>query len=243
MLPDEWAQYQQVSLQLPATDPNLRLPDLEILPPSDLMILTNSELGTRQLKFTTSIQNNGPGVMEIWGHSDATSQKTIVVQHIATAGEAVKKVVVGEFVYHPEHVHFHYGNFARYEVWSIGPEGNLEAVLSVTDKVSYCLRDDVNAELPGVDQPQTFIGCNAQRQGITPGWIDVYKFDLFGQTVDISNLSDGVYALLNFVDPDRQLWELNADNNSSVVFFRLEDNRVSIVDYSEILCGSSNCAD
>lgn len=247
VIPSQWADFLQVaSVSVEsklAADPNLRLPDLGILPASNLMILTNADTGNRQLKFTTSIKNDGPGVMEITGHSDVTSEMTIVVQNINALDGTDKQVVVGEFVYHPNHEHFHFGNFARYEVWSITSDGSLETLLSVTDKVSYCLRDDVQIEDAEITGPQTYVGCNRARQGITPGWIDVYGFELFGQTIDISNLPDGIYALLNYVDPDNQLWELDLDNNYSVTFFRLEGSRVTVVDNSEIPCNSIDCED
>ena len=247
VLPAQWAEYLQFA-SIPvesklAADPNLLLPDLGILPASNLMIITNADTGNRQLKFTTSIKNDGPGVMEIMGHSDMTSEKTIVVQFIDALDGSEKQVVVGEFVFHPDHEHFHFGNFARYEVWSITQDGTLETLLSVTDKVSYCLRDDVQIENAEISGPQTYVGCNRAKQGITPGWIDVYGFELFGQTIDISNLPDGTYALLNYVDPDNQLWELDLENNYSVTFFRLEGSRVTIVDNAEIPCNSSNCDD
>ena len=247
VIPSQWADFLQiasVSVESKlAADPNLLLPDLGILPASNLMILTNADTGNRQLKFTTSIKNDGPGVMEITGHSDATNEMTIVVQNINALDGSDKQVVVGEFVYHPNHEHFHFGNFARYEVWSITPDGALETLLSVTDKVSYCLRDDVQIENAEITAAQTYVGCNRARQGITPGWIDVYGFELFGQTIDVSNLPDGIYALLNFVDPDNQLWELDVDNNYSVTFFRLEGSRVTVVDNSEIPCNSTDCED
>ncbi len=245
VLPEDWIDLLDlipITAQAnPLDDPDLILPDLAILPPEDLMILSNSDTGGRQLKFSTSIQNSGPGRLEIWGHSDPTSLKTIVVQKVNETTGKVKDIVVGEFVFHPEHAHFHFGNFARYEVWSIGPQGSLEALLSVTDKVSYCLRDDIQVDAGGRPEPQTYVGCNRDRQGITPGWIDVYKFDLFGQTVDVSNLPDGAYALLNYVDPDHQLFELNQENNSSMVYFQLEGNRVSVLNSSQVLCEVLDC--
>ena len=247
ILPGEWETYRELSAGLleneTPVDANLILPNMSVLPPTDLLILTNADTGGRQLKFTTSIQNNGPGVMEIWGHSDPTSGKTIVVQHINTIDGGEKKVVVGEFVFHPEHHHFHFGNFARYEVWTLGPQGTLETLVSTTDKVSYCLRDDIQVDIPGIDFDQTFQGCDRQRQGISPGWVDVYKYDLFGQTIDITSLEDGIYALINYVDPDHQLWELDHEDNAGMVFFQLAEGRVRIVDYSEIPCDGSTCGE
>ncbi|HMN63027.1 MAG TPA: lysyl oxidase family protein, partial [Anaerolinea sp.] len=89
---------------------------------------------------------------------------------------------------------------------------------------------------------QTYLGCNRGVQGISPGWIDLDRYALLGQTVDVTNLADGYYALINYVDPDRQLWELDQENNAAMVFFRLEGGRVSTVEYEQIVCDAANCA-
>ncbi len=213
-----------------AGNPNLLLPDLMALPPEDLVILSDAGTGQKQLRFTTAIQNNGPGNLEVWGYSDPTSAKTIVVQEVSTVDTVGKKVVVGEFVFHPEHDHWHLGDFARYEIWVLGPEGTLDERAAATEKVSYCLRDDAQAEDVSADQAQSFTGCNHQRQGITAGWIDIYSYELPGQSVDISALPDGVYVLLNIVDPDKFLWELDRENNSAGVIIEIEGDRVTVLE-------------
>lgn len=232
--PQEWVDFEQVSARLSreelaeATD--LLLPDLFSQTPSNLLILANSELGTKQLRFTTSIQNDGPGPIEIWGFSDDAVEVTTVVQHIYTVSGATKKVVVGDFIFHPTHDHWHLSNFARYELWTLNAEGGLETRVAVTDKVSYCLRDDSRSDNSDPNVKQTYMGCNAERQGISPGWVDVYRYELPGQELDISGLPDGTYVLVTHVDPDNLLWERDRENNATAAFIQIEGMRARFVD-------------
>ncbi len=232
--PADWAVMEKLYARLnkeavtSATD--LLLPDIFSQTPSNLLIITNSELGTRQLRFTTSIQNDGPGPIEIWGFSDNAVEVTTVVQHIHTAQSDTKKVVVGDFIFHPTHEHWHLTNFARYELWTVDQNGNLEERVAVTDKVSYCLRDDSRAGVSDPNVKQTYTGCNNERQGISPGWVDVYRYELPGQELDITGLPDGVYVHLTHIDPDDLLYETNRENNATAVFIEIEGLRVRIVE-------------
>jgi len=211
------------------------LPDLVTLPPSQFGIRTYSVTGKRLLRFTNSIQNNGPGAAEIWGYSDPVSEKTIVVQSIYTAdGSPSKNVVAGEFIFHPEHDHWHVEEFARYELWSLDLGGALETIIAISEKVSYCLRDDARSELPDAPRQQTYMMCDQKKQGITIGWIDVYEYYLPGQNIDITDVPDGIYALRSIVDPGNQFRELNRGNNAATVYLEISGDRVSAVDITEI---------
>jgi phosphohistidine phosphatase SixA len=219
VLPDDWAKLERLVLDSLlvslGTDPNLLLPDLVTLPPSQLGIRSYSVTGKRLLRFTNSIQNNGPGAAEIWGYSDPASEKTIVVQSIHTVdGSLLRNVVVGEFIFHPEHDHWHVEGFARYELWSLDANGDLDTVIAVADKVSYCLRDDARSELPDAPTQQTYMMCDQKRQGISAGWMDVYEYYLPGQNIDITDVPDGSYALRSIVDPGNQFRELSRSNNA-----------------------------
>jgi phosphohistidine phosphatase SixA len=239
VLPDDWVKLERLVIDSLivglGTDPNLLLPDLVALPPSQFGVRTFSVTEKRMLRFTNSIQNNGPGPAEIWGYSDPTSEKTIVVQSVHTVdGSPEKNVVVGEFVFHPEHNHWHVEGFARYELWSLDAAGELDAVVAISDKVSYCLRDDARSELSDAARQQTYMICDQKRQGISAGWIDVYEYYLPGQDLDITDVPDGFYALRSIVDPGNQFREMSRSNNVAIVYLDIAGNRVSIVDVTEI---------
>jgi len=216
--------------QLLTTEHDLLLPDLITLPPTDLRIRTNQSDGHKLLRFTNSIINTGPGGMELWGATNPGSGKMTVTQHIYDTEGSTRQRVVGEFFFHPEHNHWHLGDFARYEIWSIGPDGEFDSVVAVSNKISYCLRDDARSDIPGAATWQTYISCDHERQGISVGWIDIYRYHLPGQSIDITFLPDSVYALRSIVDPENNLWESDPTNNSAILYIAIEDNNVSIVE-------------
>jgi hypothetical protein len=214
---------------------DLLLPDLTTLPPTDLRIRVNPADGHKLLRFTNSIMNIGPGGMELWGDTNPSSGKMTVTQQIYNTDGSTEQRVVGEFFFHPEHNHWHLGDFARYEIWSIGTDGGLDSVVAVSNKISYCLRDDARSDIPGAASYQTYISCNHEIQGISVGWIDIYRYHLPGQSIDITFLLDGIYALRSTVDPENRLWEENRANNTSILNIEIEGNSVRIVEAREIL--------
>lgn len=221
--------------QIPATGHDLLLPDLVTLPPTDLRIRINPADGHKILRFTNSIMNNGPGRMEIWGVTNPASGKMTVTQHIYNSEDSAESRVVGEFFFHPEHNHWHLGDFARYEIWSIGTDGELDSVVAVSNKISYCLRDDARSDIAVAASRQTYTTCNHERQGISAGWIDIYRYHLPGQSIDITFLPDSIYALRSTVDPENRLWEQNPANNTTVLYIEIEGNRVHIVESREFI--------
>jgi hypothetical protein len=213
---------------------NLLLPDLTTLPPTDLRIRVNSADGHKLLRFTNSIVNNGPGKMELWGDTQPSSGKMTVTQYLYDTEGSTEKRDVGEFFFHPEHDHWHLGDFALYEIWSVGTDGKLNSVVAVSNKISYCLRDDERSNAPGAATYQTYISCDHERQGISVGWIDIYRYHLPGQSIDITFLFDGIYALRSTVNPENRLWEENLENNTAILYIEIEGNRVRIVESQEI---------
>jgi phosphohistidine phosphatase SixA len=234
ILPKEWAVLEQLAGGLvpdhPALAANFLLPDLQTRRPSGFFIRANSSTGQKMLRFTNSVINNGPGPVELWSDSNRAAEKAIVVQHIYNVDGPVKKAVVGEFIFHPAHAHWHLGNFSRYEIWSLKDGSALDALVALSDKVSYCLRDDARAQIAGAVLRQTYISCNQNRQGISVGWVDIYSYYLKGQSVDITDLPDGIYAMRSVVNPDNQLWESDYSNNAAVVYIEIRGNGVSVVD-------------
>jgi hypothetical protein len=219
----------------PTPDPNVLLPDLQTLPPFDLVIEFEAQGERRLLRFSNSILNRGSGALELLGQLNPNTGKTAVTQHIYRNDGALDEHAAGEFVFHPGHDHWHLANFALYEVWSLTPEGRLNRVLTFTDKISYCLRDNSRSDIAGAAARATYARCNRALQGISVGWIDTYEFDTPGQIVDITAVPNGIYAVRSTVDPDNQLRESNDANNSAVTYIELTGNRVRVIDNREAL--------
>lgn len=208
----------------------LLLPDLVTLPPTDLRIRVNPADGHKILRFTNSIINIGPGKIELWGDNKSGTGKVTVTQYIYTIEDSIENVDVGEFFFHPEHDHWHLGNFARYDVLSFSPDGDFDTVVATSNKISYCLRDDARSDIPDASVRQSYTSCDLERQGISIGWIDIYRHYLPGQSIDVTFLPDGIYALRSTVDPEDSLWESSRANNTAILHFEIVGNKVNIVE-------------
>lgn len=218
----------------PTSDLTALLPDLRMLPPADFMIETTPE-NTRLLRLTNYIMNWGPGRLEILGESDPVSQRTVVTQHVYRANGSYAERPAGIFIFHPAHDHWHLENFARYEVWSLTPQGELDERVALAAKVSYCLRDTGRSTLKGTPPDPLYVECLNKLQGINIGWIDSYEYDIPDQTVDISALQDGVYAVRCIVDPGDLFLEANENNNTSLSYIHITGGTVQELEPEEAI--------
>jgi hypothetical protein len=100
---------------------NLILPDLQPLPPSDLFILVNADTGGNNSALPLRSRITGRATWKC-GIFSLLAQNHCRPAYRHNCKICKKQVVVGEFVFHPEHNHWHLGNFARYEMWTISPE-------------------------------------------------------------------------------------------------------------------------
>jgi hypothetical protein len=204
-----------------------------MLDPTDLIVQVQPDK-TRLLLMSQYILNAGAGKLEVIGKSDSITQRTVVTQHVYRADKTFSQRPAGIFLFHPTHDHWHVDNFARYEIWSLANDGDIAELVALSDKVSYCLRDTGRWLFTAPRAPE-FLDCEADVQGITPGWIDSYTFDMPGQSVDITDLVDGVYALRSVVDPADRILESNNQNNAATIYFQLVNNRARALDRSQML--------
>lgn len=210
------------------TDPNLLLPDLIILPPKELYIQTSGN--QKKIRFSTTFANQGEGALELIGESDPISQTTQAKQIIYKKDGSTTSRAVGEFIFHPEHDHWHLENVNAFELWTIDAENNLQEKLASVSKISFCIQD---WEIYSIEtaKKKIYQQCNQEKQGISIGWADVYAADVEGQELDITNVNDGQYAIRSLIDPDNKILESDEDNNDNTVLIELKNN--SIIKISE----------
>ena len=206
------------------------LPDLQTLPPTDMRLVHNNYRQTTLLRLTNSVVNAGEGALEMWGTLLPGTGTHQVIQRLYDTEGGYAEQAVGQFVFHPEHGHWHLDGFSLYELWSVNPDGTLDQVLATSGKVSFCLRDIRRSRQPVVAASAAFSSCGARRQGISAGWIDTYQYYLPGQTIDVTGLPDGRYALMSTADPFNLLRESEEGNNFSLVYLNLEGGRVQVLD-------------
>jgi len=186
------------------------------------------------MRFSNSVANLGQGAAELLGEYDQREDTVRISQNIFTSDEDFITREVGEFSFHREHDHWHWDDFALYEVWSVSLDGELLERIASSGKVGYCLRDDdpllgdASTASPAARRG-VYLGCGWRRQGISVGWMDTYSLHTPGQFVDISGVPDGLYALRSTVDPDNRLLELDESNNAAVLFFTLMRNKLKII--------------
>jgi hypothetical protein len=209
----------------------LTLPDLVTLPPSDVYLVQNATRSYRIVRFSNSIANVGEGPLEIAGKWRSVAAGYEVRQRLFTsAGELALEPLLSAIDYHPEHSHWHLEAFARYELWSTVGD-SLFDVVRTSGKVSYCLMD-TDRQPAAPTARRGYASCGPSLQGISPGWADTYRAHIPGQWIDIAGLPPGVYALRSVVNPNGELRESRYDNNVGIIFFRLTDDRLTLVDGS-----------
>lgn len=207
------------------------LPDLRTVPPADLTV-EFARGGRRLLRLANLVWNSGTGPLELAGELNPSTQQTIVVQRLALPdSDRIHEYVVGEFVYHPTHGHFHLEDFALYQVWSLTPDNELYQLVATGEKLSYCLMETnvIDRDNPNFTRRRTHTDCGQETQGILPGWGDRYNAELDGQTIDITHLSNGRYALMSTANPTGALLESDYTNNTGVVIIELRNTRVTIL--------------
>ncbi|NUM43194.1 MAG: hypothetical protein HUU38_00695 [Anaerolineales bacterium] len=218
--------------------PELILPDLRTLPPTELQLEILRGLGITRVRFTNTIWNSGPGDLEMRAAPFPLPGAVQVSQVIPRSDGTLVFQNAGVFDYHDVHEHWHWEGFSIYQVWSLTPFGALDQVVASSDKVGYCLLD--MAPYPGMDAPPfpegmapaslpQYGGCVWTRQGISAGWIDAYQSYIGGQFVILTGLPDGVYALQSIVDPLNIIEEGDETNNGALVYFRLAGEALEVL--------------
>ena len=178
-----------------------------------------SELpGRTLLRLTTAMGNRGTGPMELNGGAVLPDGTQEVFQRINLEGGRSTSRLAGTFIYHAEHEHIHFDNFAAYRLRQVGAADAPGAVVAQGDKISYCLVDSArfNPALAGSPPLSINFTCE-QKQGISVGWADVYTKDLPDQWIDVTGVPDGRYWLEVIVDPENRLLESDETNNSILV--------------------------
>ena len=203
-------------------------PNLTPLPAKDLKIETRSD-GNIYLRFSATNWNKGTGPLElIAGEIDSVNKKRNVYQRIYSDGGTFRDVLVGSFVWHEAHGHFHFEEFAKYILQPVNAPGGSERI---STKTTFCIidTDRIDIHLLGASKFAVYTTCNSDKQGMSVGWGDTYKYYLAGQEINITGLPNGDYNLTIEVDPKNLILETNDSDNTSTVLIRLQNGRVKIV--------------
>lgn len=192
-------------------------PDLRTLPPTDLRFDTvSTEDGTGiVLRFSNSVWNAGQGPLEL--HGDPNGDASIIQRVYDDGGGFADYGVNSDFVFHPDHDHFHFADFAEYQLWTdraykrwaAGRPGRQELPLT-SAKTTFCVMDTGLFEALAETPPQGFYNeCGTSVQGLSVGWRDTYGWWLPDQWIELGDtaLPNGNYVLRSVADPLNRVYE------------------------------------
>jgi hypothetical protein len=223
------------------------LPDLIGQPAQDLSIQESG--GTRNLRLATTVANAGAGPLEVYpvsggdcdGDGNPANDRLAyqrVFRDVDGSGDFSRAVDVdsaahlaGCMIFHPAHMHWHFEDFASYQLREPGSG----TVVAANSKVSFCMIDSspFYPALPGFAASRFFTSCDQDdAEGISVGWGDTYGSSLAGQTIDVTGLPDGDYCLAVTGDPSDILRESDEQDNEAVtpIFLSEASVRASAAD-------------
>jgi Lysyl oxidase len=228
-------------------------PDLKTKEPFGLRFDTATINGTthKVLRFSNTVWNAGEGTMELRAKTVRTSsgKKSRVTQRIYDDAGGYTTKNVGDMIFHAAHNHFHFENFATYELWTRADYDSWLAsgraqgqAIKRGTKTTFCLMDTDHLQptLTGSPPHPYYYQCSKTLQGISVGWGDTYGSHLAGQWIDLgtgSYLSDGCYVLRSVVDPSERLYESATKSepsresqqaNEGVTFFKVEGGAITV---------------
>ncbi len=209
-------------------------PDLEALLPDKLEFFRLGD-GTYVLRFTSTVWNSGEGPLELEAPtSPQTGKSGQLYQNLydaAVGGTRVsRRKVAGRISYHATHNHFHFNDFASYQLLRRDGAGAYVPIGEGT-KTSFCIIDSVLVTGPYAAR---YDRCERVRQGLTPGRGDTYAFNLPEQWVEVGPepLVDGRYALQVTADARHLLAEGGGEreqNNAATGYFTVTNGAIGPV--------------
>src|SRR5947207_4444535 len=171
-------------------------PNLKTLPPDHLSFDTVTladGLPHAVLRFGNTAWNTGAGPLELRAEPLDTNTATAYQRILDANGQLVSERVIGEFIFHPQHNHYHLEDFALYQLWTraeydawVASGGTSGAPMAVSSKVTFCLEDGLRLAptLPGSPAAPAYTICSQTGlSGISVGWGDWYPAYLYGQWV------------------------------------------------------------
>jgi hypothetical protein len=210
-----------------------RLPDLDQETPFHLGVVADRSGSTPRwhLGFDSAVDNVGAGPLIVDARRADTTEPRMTAEQLVLRADGTlrRRPAVGflRFVRSPDHDHWHYLGFDRYQLRRAADF----ALVAPDRKTGFCLGDryvtapddDRPAPEPvftsrcGLGQPD----LETMREGITPGFGDDYGANLEGQFVDVTGVPAGRYYLVHRVNADKKLLERKYSNNAASVLLAL----------------------
>ncbi|MGH2596541.1 MAG: lysyl oxidase family protein [Actinomycetota bacterium] len=205
------------------------LPNITTLQPTGLR-MDHSNAGARLLRFSNTIANVGEGPIELQprkedcnGDGNPANDRTAIQRiYIDADGDGVYRRsvdraadprVAGCFEFSVAHGHWHFHDFADYQLVDL----TSGLVVASNDKVGFCLSDTLHPYpgVPGSPRHRYYRGCRRNSaQGQSVGFADIYDWYVYGQWIDVTGTPNGDYCLVTTADPANQLLESDETDNA-----------------------------
>lgn len=217
------------------------LPDLVPLPPRDVVLEQSG--GKTLLRFSTIYYNRGEGPLELRADpataGRAEDTERTVFQRIYRADGGYRDRTAGTFLWHQEHLHYHFADFVTYRLEAVEPAGQ-SALPGTQAKSTFCIRDvsRVDLELVHRASDAAYQVCGKERQGISVGWADTYFYTYPDQLLDISDLPSGTYRLSFHVNPSDRFEEVTLENNHSSTLLSIDREAGTLEVLEEVPVGA-----
>jgi hypothetical protein len=193
------------------------------------------------LRFDQIIANDGRGPLDLEfavpsGAVPEDYAEFPVSQRVFETNGGAQLRPAGEVEFHGVHEHYHYQSFATTELWRSDRKGRKLGAAPVTagQKVSFCIVDiRIDKWAQKGDGPRTYMApdclfpassdgiTDVFKQGLTPGWADVYDWYIPDQYLEVTGVQNGFYRLEFCADPENAIEEEREDNNCLVNHLKL----------------------
>jgi len=181
--------------------------------------------GPASITFDTRAQNLGRAPLDLQADDFSTSGSS-VSQCISWTTNFIcrERTPAGGIAWHEEHRHYHFNDFASYELRTLKPDGTpnfaSSGLVSASPKVSLCLVDSYKIR-PDALPFSRYTSCNNYNTGISPGYADSYDAGIDGQYLALNDSTDGRYALVVALNTAQHVLETNLGNNRVVVVVQI----------------------
>ena len=209
----------------------------ELLPDLGMARLTNLKIEKTQddrklLRFSSVVVNVGDGPFEVHGERDVDTSTMTTAQRVFDDEGNYSDTPTEAVMYFggDGHNHWHVRDLESFALKHLDKGGTK---VGTNAKHGFCFFDNYRY---GSAQVPYYTGCGKSTDlqvamGLTPGWGDLYPYNLPDQYIDIMGLGPGRYRLEGMVDADNWFQESDELNNSTWVDIRIKKGRARVVGY------------
>ena len=226
-----------LAFQAPASVAKPVLPDLDQLAPTQLSIAPVPGSPVRWfLAFDSRIANGPPSGMGvgpmILRSSRTSTTAPMIANQVMVAADGTETIRPGvgtlQYAVSADHSHWHYLGLDRYEL----RKASNQKRVAPDNKTGFCMPDHVfTPDHCGRSRP----GALTIQEGLSPGYVDLYRANLEGQNIEVTGIKRGIYYLVHRVNADSSLCESNLSNNASATKIRLWPKGYGVAPYLSIL--------